>query len=101
MASYIPIKILDDVFNICIDKTITLTNIIEETKKLRSLGYSIHNILEQLFIRIIDNDKINDQEKSKISIYIAKSEKELIDGADEYLQLLSILSYIHTVVQNN
>ena len=38
--------------------------------------------------------------KSIISIHFAKTEKRLIDGADEYLQLLSVLMCIKSVSLN-
>ena len=46
------------------------------------------------------SSQIIDKMKSQICLHIANTEKRLIDGADEYLQLLSIFMCIKSVVIN-
>jgi len=69
-------------------------------------GYSATQLLSQLHDYIIlktDNKedsaiKVSDLHKSHISNKLAQAEKCLLDGADEYLQLLSVGSFITRIV---
>lgn len=43
---------------------------------------------------------LSDKQKALISIQISNTDKRLVDGGDEYLQLLNIISYIHGIINN-
>jgi len=60
-------------------------------------GYSINLLLSDLIELIIHEKNLNEKMKSLICIHIANTEKKLIDGADEYLQLLSVFMYIKSI----
>jgi DNA polymerase III delta prime subunit len=53
----------------------------------------LHEVLEG------DTD-IDDVKKSKISLYMADVDLALVDGADEYLQLLALGSHVIQVLSN-
>lgn len=55
-------------------------------------GFSVVNILTQLFEKVLSDESISDVGKAQISIKIAEANKYLIDGADEMLQLLAVCS---------
>lgn len=64
---------------------------------LRQKGYSINAVIEQLKNITIRSKDMNDNQKSIICMMMSKIEKMLIDGSDEYLQLLLLLTHIHGV----
>ncbi len=55
-------------------------------------GYSAEYLLSALMAKIIVLDGVEDEAKAKIAIQVATSDKNLIDGSDETLQLLTVCS---------
>lgn len=55
-------------------------------------GYAADRVLEQFLFAVKDDEDIEDVDKAKIGIAIAEADKKLLDGADAYLQLLSVFS---------
>lgn len=55
-------------------------------------GHSAQQLLEQVFGRLLVDPGITDVQKSAILIKIADADRNLNDGCDEYLQLLSVAS---------
>lgn len=83
------------------DKSHLSTNvIIKIAKNIKYNGYPIHIVIRDINGLIIKNNHIDDKMKSLICSHIATIEKRLIDGADEYLQLLSALLYINCITNN-
>lgn len=98
MANCIDESQLNSVTKICIDSKNTNAAKIDELARLiRASGYPIYNILRQIHDSIIHNPNLTDKMKAVICLHFAKTEKRLIDGADEYLQLLSALMCIRAV----
>uniref|UniRef100_M3ZXT3 Replication factor C (activator 1) 4 n=1 Tax=Xiphophorus maculatus TaxID=8083 RepID=M3ZXT3_XIPMA len=75
------------------DKEITDQAIIEIVGNMVNEGYAATQILSQLHDCILEKD-ITDKQKSAISEKMAVVGKCLADGADEYLQMLSLCSVI-------
>ena len=65
----------------------TVTDIIQQ-------GYSAQQLLTQLDSEIVKSDKLSDVNKGIVLMEMGNVEKKLIDGADEYLQLLDLGSLI-------
>ena len=55
-------------------------------------GYSAEYVLSALMAKIILLDDISDVAKAIIAVKVAESDKNLIDGSDETLQLLAVCS---------
>lgn len=55
-------------------------------------GYSAEFVLSALMSKIIIMDDVSEEAKAKIAIQAAKSDKNLVDGSDETLQLLTVCS---------
>mmetsp|Transcript_8001 Transcript_8001/g.12114 ORF Transcript_8001/g.12114 Transcript_8001/m.12114 type:complete len:390 (-) Transcript_8001:97-1266(-) len=55
-------------------------------------GYAVEHVLSALMAKIIVMDDVTEEAKAKIAIQIAESDKNLIDGSDELLQLLMVCS---------
>lgn len=101
MACCVTKETLDKVQMTCItDKEINSEEILELTKKIRSLGYPIQNTIKQIDEMIIYNDELDDKMKSKICIEITKIQRNLADGADEFLQLLNLFTSIKSISCN-
>jgi replication factor C subunit 2/4 len=104
IAGCVSQSVLDKIVDTCINvkkniKHITnVSDVLKLTKEIRTFGYPIQNIIEQINKLIINNDDLDDKQKSHICLHFAITEKRLIDGADEYLQLLSMLMCIKSIV---
>lgn len=70
-----------------------VTNIIQD-------GYTVSQVISQMHDEVLSM-KITDQKKSEIMEYIAIMDKHLIDGADEYLQLMSLATNIQQQITTN
>ena len=53
-------------------------------------GFSVHAVLVALSDMILNSGALSDLSKAKLAIRIAEVEKNLVDGADEYLQLMTV-----------
>lgn len=61
-----------------------------ELEALLATGYAGLVILHQLFQDVIDHGTMTDVQKGVIGLRIAQTDKKLLDGASEYLQLMDI-----------
>lgn len=95
MPSDITTKILEICFH---EKSDNVQEIINYTKKIRRSGYSIFSILSQINSALVHEKSLTDKMKSQICLHFSKTEKRLIEGADEYLQLLSTLLCMKSVI---
>jgi replication factor C subunit 2/4 len=50
---------------------------------------------------IIPSTELNELSKANLSIRVAEAEKNLVDGADEYLQLMSVCSLAMTCLEES
>jgi len=64
-------------------------------------GYSAQVILQALSQRIIPCTELDELSKANLSIRIAEAEKNLVDGADEYLQLMTVCSLAMTCFEES
>jgi replication factor C subunit 2/4 len=95
IANYIDQDHLDRITKLCIDSVKSdAKKVMKLTNSIRMTGYPIHNIMKQLHELIINNAKLTDKMKSIICLHLAETEKRLVDGSDEFLQLLSALMCI-------
>ncbi|KAK6131530.1 hypothetical protein DH2020_034737 [Rehmannia glutinosa] len=72
----------------------------KEVKNVIAEGYSVSQMLSQLYDVIVESDDISDEQKARICKKIAEADKCLIDGADEYLQLLGVASNTMCAISN-
>lgn len=68
----------------------TMKNFVMENIVLE--GYSAEFVLSALMAKIILMDDVSEEAKAKIAIQAAQSDKNLVDGSDETLQLLTVCS---------
>lgn len=98
MNGYMTDDKLYDILNII--KTGSFDQVIQCHKDIIHDGYPLDYLLEQLFDKIIEDQSIDELKKSKMAIHVGQNQKMILDGSDEYLQLLDILTYCHMVIQN-
>lgn len=99
IANCIPETYVDDIWN----QSQTLSKISAITQLAYNVcadGYAIGQFIECLNQRVIDSS-LDDIQKARICLAISNAEKNLIDGADEYLQLTNVLVIIQNVCQKN
>lgn len=89
--------ISNETMNMYIDKINNdnnIVNIIHVARQIINNGYIFISIIAKITDYIIYNSNINDNSKSKILFEISFIEKNINDGADEYIQLLKLLYMI-------
>ncbi|CAG01152.1 unnamed protein product [Tetraodon nigroviridis] len=91
IAGVVPHKMIDSLLHICFRGTFEKLEV--EVRNLVDEGYAATQILSQLHESIIEKD-LGDKQKSAITEKMAVVSKCLSDGADEYLQMLSLCSVI-------
>lgn len=97
-TNYLPYEEIEKIWNRCIvPKNSTIKTIRDEIYLLRQKGYSLHAVIEQVKNVVVRNKNLNDKQKASLCITTATIEKMLLNGSDEYLQLLNLLSTIHGV----
>jgi replication factor C subunit 2/4 len=101
LTGIIPNVIMDPLFNMTIRSnssggTISLDNLqtfISENIILQ--GYSITQCLYQLQEALVYSSRVSSAFKSIVSIKMASTLKNLIEGADGHLQLLDLVTFMH------
>lgn len=79
-------------------KSNVFTKIESACDDISCAGFPVDQILTGLQTILLDDSSISDIVKSKIFIRLAESDKKLLDGADNHLQLMDILSFIATTL---
>ncbi|KAJ7006585.1 hypothetical protein NC653_005825 [Populus alba x Populus x berolinensis] len=64
----------------------------KEVNNIIAEGYPVSQILAELFEAVVETDDASDERKACMCKSLATADKCLIDGADEYLQLLDVAS---------
>lgn len=98
----------DDIYDVCkyISKEIVgkymtdiklnsnILNVIEIAKEIINKGYIFNSVINKIIDYIIMNDDIEDKSKATILFEISDIEKNINDGANEYIQLLKLLTMV-------
>jgi len=93
ISNYVPQDIVIDLFETATNKQTKIKPLMNKVYNLIADGYSVHNMLEQLLF-VITKSKIDDIIKYDMSMLISQTEHNLLNGADEYLQLLNLLAQL-------
>ncbi len=96
MCKYISREELD-IYVEKIRATNSVCTIIKLTKDIINNGFVFSSVINKMIEYIIDNDDINDTIKAKILFEMSFIEKNINDGADEYIQLLKLLNNISNI----
>lgn len=80
-----------------IRNTNSVSNVIKITRDIINKGYVFNSIINKMIEYIVDNDDISDIIKAKILFEMSFIEKNINDGADEYIQLLRLLNNVSNI----
>jgi replication factor C subunit 2/4 len=64
-------------------------------------GYSSNDILNKISMQLLSDNNIDDQSKSAIFIKMSETSNLLSNGSGDYIQLLSLCSYINFTLEHN
>ncbi|XP_058219541.1 replication factor C subunit 2 isoform X1 [Rhododendron vialii] len=98
VSGVIPQEVVQSLFAACKGGDFDVVN--KEVNNVILEGYPVSQMLSQLFEVIVGADDISDEQKAKICKKLAETDKCLVDGADEYLQLLDVASITTRVLCN-
>jgi len=74
-----------------------ILNVIKITKEIINKGYVFNSIINKIILNIINSNNIEDKKKAQILFEISNIEKNINDGANEYIQLLKLITMISDV----
>jgi len=79
-------------------KTGVFTQVQQAVQDIIYDAYPADAILQKLLPTVLNDTSISDVNKGMIAIRIAECDARLIDGGDEYLQLLDVMGYITKII---
>jgi len=90
IAGVVPAQMADKLFEAC--GTDSYEKLDTTVKEIIAEGHAAAQVINQIHDRIVEMSELNDHQKSAILEKLAIVDKCLCDGADEYLQILSLCS---------
>ncbi|XWS21665.1 hypothetical protein CRYUN_Cryun30bG0074000 [Craigia yunnanensis] len=90
VSGVIPQEVVEALYAACKGSNFDLAN--KSVNNVIAEGYPVSQMLSQLFDVVVEADDIQDEQKARICKSLAEADKRLVDGADEYLQLLDVAS---------
>jgi len=98
LANIVPPSKIQKIINVCSNIKSTSTKLKNLVDEFAMNGYPLNILISQLVDSIAKSTILNDKQKSYICYHISITEKRLVDGADEYLQLFSVLMCINNAI---
>ncbi|XP_074954491.1 replication factor C subunit 4 isoform X1 [Phalacrocorax aristotelis] len=99
ISGVIPKETTDELLSVCrsgsFEKLETLA------KNLINEGYAVAQLVNQLHDTVVESEDYSDKQKSVIVEKLAEVDKCLADGADEYLQLMSLCALVMQQLTEN
>ena len=93
MAGFPPVSCLDKLWQAIESLELgTLEVVIRE--EILTTGFSVPSLYALLIEKLVSSTSLSDLAKANVSIGMAESDKCLLDGADDYLQLLHVCSLL-------
>lgn len=99
ITNTIPRNYLEKIVGICINPQTKIKKISRTVHSIVQEGYPVDNLLKQLNELIVFHPELSDGSKARICMELSNVNRDLIDGADEYLQLLKIFVSIKQLHQ--
>lgn len=92
VAGVIPRTVAEQTYAAC--KQNAFVKIQSAAQNIISQGYAVDSLLQQLITQVLEDEDIESEaDKGAICLRIADCEKRLLDGGDEFLQLLDVLAF--------
>jgi len=100
VASIVPPEIIQRFIYTCLQANSTFADAQQLCHDLISEGFAVNQFLLQLQQAVIPYPGLDDQAKANICLRFGEIDRDLADGADEYLQLLKAASTLLTAPRN-
>lgn len=98
VAGVIEDDVVNDLMKVC--HSGSYEKLEKTVKDIMADGHSAGQIILQLHDQIVPSDTLNDRQKSTICERLAVIDKRLIDGADEYLQVMDLCTVVMQQICN-
>ncbi|XP_042034069.1 replication factor C subunit 2-like [Salvia splendens] len=98
VSGVIPDGVVQALFTACKSGDFDIAD--KEVKNVIAEGYPASQMLNHLYDVVVESDDIPDDQKARICKKFGEADKCLVDGADEYLQLLDVASNIMRALNN-
>lgn len=98
MANIVPPTKIKKIIHICCDKKSTSNKLKKLADEFSMSGYPLNMLLSQLVDNLVKSDILTDFQKATICYHVSTTEKQLVERADEYLQLFNVFMCIHNVI---
>ncbi|XP_009557565.2 replication factor C subunit 4 isoform X1 [Cuculus canorus] len=99
IAGVIPKETTDELQTVC--RSGSFEKLEALAKNLINEGYAVAQLVNQLHDDIVESEDYSDKQKSVIVEKLAEVDKCLADGADEYLQLMSLCALVMQQLTQN
>ncbi|KAL4583286.1 hypothetical protein LXL04_007856 [Taraxacum kok-saghyz] len=86
VSGVVPGEVVEALVGACKSGSFDCAN--KQVNNVIAEGYPVTQMLSQLFDLVVESDHVSDEQKATICKKLGESDKCLVDGADEYLQLL-------------
>ena len=92
---------IDLLWDYLIDPLIPIVNVIKYIIQFKNSSYSSLNLLEGLFIRVLEYNILTDKEKAVIINELSRVDYYLNENANEYIQLVKLFGLIKVTFSSN
>lgn len=100
ISGIIPKEIINNLYQILKKNNESYQSLITIITTILNSGYSSSNILNEISIKMLNDINIDDSKKSKIFIKMSDISNLLSSGSGDYIQLLSLCSFINFTINN-
>jgi replication factor C subunit 2/4 len=93
ISGAVPVETVRALLAVCYEPN-AFKKVQAEVDALLLQGYPAGQLLAQLSDEVVVSPKLTDLAKCRVSLAIAEADKHLVDGANEFLQLLNVVGSI-------
>ena len=100
LAGVVPDDRIEELFSLtCGDARVGGFKALREAcKRLIADGFSAKRVVTQFGDRLVDDESVDELRRSRILLELAEADHALVEGADEYLQLLRAMTAAVNVI---
>ncbi|GAM20634.1 hypothetical protein SAMD00019534_038090 [Acytostelium subglobosum LB1] len=98
ISGTVPNELIDGLFKTCLSGS--YEKLEKNVQRIIANGYPAAQILSQLFDYVVATPVATNKQKAMITIKMGSVDRNLIDGSEEFLQLLDAASYIMNQMTN-
>lgn len=100
VSGEVPADVIETFYNSIVSNTASVDSVRRASSSLLLSGYSLTTIYDKMLDLLIKDNNISDNVKALVSEKIATSEKKLVDGASEELQLYDVAASLLRMNRN-